>query len=51
MLEDLQKQLAKNTGDARVGKLKNVRSISHMRDDIARIKTALRMKAFEKGEA
>lgn len=50
MLAELEKNVSKNVIDKKMGKLKNVRSISGMRDDIARIKTVLRMKMFEKGE-
>ena len=50
MLADLSRDVAKNVIDLKMGKLKNVRSISVMRDDIARVKTALRLKSFEKGE-
>lgn len=50
MLSDLQKSVVKNSIDLKMGKLKNVRSISAMRDDIARVRTVLQMKSFEKGE-
>ena len=51
MFTDIQKQLAKNNIELRAGKLKNTRSLSTLRDDVARIKTVLGMKAFEKGDA
>ncbi len=49
MLSELLRDVSKNVIDLKMGKLKNVRSISVMRDDIARVKTALRLKSFDKG--
>lgn len=49
MVTDLSKKIAANKMDLFIGKLKNPRVLSVMRDDIARAKTALRMHTLEKG--
>ena len=50
MLKEKQKALFTSQLDHTTGKLSNVRSLSVLRDDIARIKTMLRQKEVHNGK-